>query len=76
MRDVVASARFYGWLLNAWPREWTHRYATVIRQDLEQNVVLVEVPVMLSLVWFANRTTHWFAAEETAIRAPKAQKTT
>ncbi|WP_039850183.1 MULTISPECIES: ACR3 family arsenite efflux transporter [Grimontia] len=22
--------------------------------------VLVEVPVMLSLVWFANRTTHWF----------------
>lgn len=23
--------------------------------------VLVEVPVMLSLVWFANRTHHWFA---------------
>lgn len=23
--------------------------------------VLVEVPVMLSLVWFANRTQHWFA---------------
>ena len=22
--------------------------------------VLVEVPVMLSLVWFANRTSHWF----------------
>jgi ACR3 family arsenite transporter len=22
--------------------------------------VLVEVPVMLSLVWFANRTQHWF----------------
>jgi ACR3 family arsenite transporter len=22
--------------------------------------VLVEVPVMLSLVWFANRTRHWF----------------
>lgn len=31
--------------------------------------VLVEVPVMLSLVWFANRTVHWFPAEETAIRA-------
>ena len=30
--------------------------------------VLVEVPVMLSLVWFANRTAHWFPAEETAIR--------
>ncbi|SJN58234.1 Sodium Bile acid symporter family protein [Vibrio ruber DSM 16370] len=24
--------------------------------------VLVEVPVMLSLVWFANRTQHWFGA--------------
>lgn len=24
--------------------------------------VLVEVPVMLSLVWFANRTRHWFGA--------------
>lgn len=34
--------------------------------------VLVEVPVMLSLVWFANRTTHWFPVEESAIRAPKA----
>jgi ACR3 family arsenite transporter len=33
--------------------------------------VLVEVPVMLSLVWFANRTRHWFPAEETAIRAPR-----
>ena len=33
--------------------------------------VLVEVPVMLSLVWFANRTTHWFPAEESAIRAPR-----
>jgi ACR3 family arsenite transporter len=33
--------------------------------------VLVEVPVMLSLVWFANRTTHWFPAEETAIRATR-----
>jgi ACR3 family arsenite transporter len=25
--------------------------------------VLVEVPVMLSLVAFANRTTHWFGSE-------------
>ena len=31
--------------------------------------VLVEVPVMLSLVWFANRTIHWFPTEETAIGA-------
>lgn len=36
--------------------------------------VLVEVPVMLSLVWFANRTRHWFPAAETPIRTPtKAQ---
>ena len=28
--------------------------------------VLVEVPVMLSLVAFANRTTHWFPKEGTA----------
>ncbi|MFN3972745.1 MAG: ACR3 family arsenite efflux transporter [Gemmobacter sp.] len=33
--------------------------------------VLVEVPVMLSLVWFANRTRHWFPAEETPIRAAR-----
>ena len=33
--------------------------------------VLVEVPVMLSLVWFANRTRHWFPLEETAIRQPR-----
>ncbi|WP_318415813.1 ACR3 family arsenite efflux transporter [Photobacterium leiognathi] len=26
--------------------------------------VLVEVPVMLSLVWFANRTRHWFDENE------------
>ena len=36
--------------------------------------VLVEVPVMLSLVWFANRTRHWFPAEETAIRAARAKE--
>ena len=38
--------------------------------------VLVEVPVMLSLVWFANRTTHWFPEEETAIRAPRTKEQT
>jgi len=26
--------------------------------------VLVEVPVMLSLVWFANRTRHWFLRDK------------
>ena len=38
--------------------------------------VLVEVPVMLSLVWFANRTRHWFPEEETAIRTPKPKEQT
>jgi ACR3 family arsenite transporter len=33
--------------------------------------VLVEVPVMLSLVWFANRTAHWFPEEESAIRVAR-----
>jgi len=36
--------------------------------------VLVEVPVMLSLVWFANRTRHWFPLEETAIRASRTKE--
>ena len=36
--------------------------------------VLVEVPVMLSLVWFANRTRHWFPAEETPIRASRTKE--
>lgn len=32
--------------------------------------VLVEVPVMLSLVAFANRTSHWFPAMETVRKFP------
>ncbi|MFN3846876.1 MAG: ACR3 family arsenite efflux transporter [Paracoccaceae bacterium] len=36
--------------------------------------VLVEVPVMLSLVWFANRTRAWFPAEETPIFAHKTKE--
>ena len=35
------SARFYAWLLGIWPREWTHRYATFIRSDLNLNFVLL-----------------------------------
>ncbi len=35
--------------------------------------VLVEVPVMLSLVWFANRTAHWFPIEETPIAMPRSR---
>lgn len=41
VRDLAASTRFYAWLLNTWPREWTHRYATFIRPDLSLNFVIV-----------------------------------
>ena len=41
VRDLAASTRFYAWLLNGWPKEWTHRYATFIRPDLNLNFVLV-----------------------------------
>ncbi len=36
--------------------------------------VLVEVPVMLSLVAFANRTRHWFPLDEAPIRASRKQE--
>jgi arsenate reductase (thioredoxin) len=35
------SVRFYAWLLDGWPKEWTHRYATFIRHDLKLNFVLL-----------------------------------
>ena len=41
VHDLAASTRFYAWLLNTWPKEWTHRYATFIRPDLGLNFVLV-----------------------------------
>lgn len=41
VNDLPASVRFYAWLLNTWPREWTHRYATFIRADLNLNFVLL-----------------------------------
>jgi protein-tyrosine-phosphatase/catechol 2,3-dioxygenase-like lactoylglutathione lyase family enzyme len=41
VNDLPASARFYAWLLNTWPKEWTHRYATFIRSDLNLNFVLL-----------------------------------
>ena len=39
--DLPASTRFYAWLLDTWPSEWTHRYATFIRPDLNLNFVLL-----------------------------------
>lgn len=41
VRDLPASVRFYAWLLDTWPKEWTHRYATFIRPDLKLNFVLL-----------------------------------
>lgn len=41
VNNLPASVRFYAWLLNIWPKEWTHRYATFIRPDLNLNFVLL-----------------------------------
>ena len=43
LRDALGagSVRFYAWLLGTWPKEWTHRYATFIRPDLDLNFVLL-----------------------------------
>jgi arsenate reductase len=39
--DLPASVGFYAWLLQTWPKEWTHRYATFVRPDLKLNFVLL-----------------------------------
>lgn len=39
--DLPRSTAFYAWLLNTWPKEWTHRYATFSRSDLKLNFVLL-----------------------------------
>jgi arsenate reductase len=39
--DLGASARFYAWLLGTWPKAWTHRYATFVKDDIGLNFVLV-----------------------------------
>ncbi len=41
VNNLADSVRFYAWLLNTWPKEWTHRYATFIRSDLNLNFVLL-----------------------------------
>ncbi|RUR28352.1 glyoxalase/bleomycin resistance/dioxygenase family protein [Vreelandella andesensis] len=41
VNNLPDSVRFYAWLLNTWPKEWTHRYATFIRSDMNLNFVLV-----------------------------------
>lgn len=39
--DLARSAAFYAWLFDCWPKEWTHRYATFARADLNLNFVLL-----------------------------------
>lgn len=39
--SLPESVRFYAWLLDIWPKEWTHRYATFVRPDLKLNFVLL-----------------------------------
>lgn len=41
VNDLAESVKFYAWLLNTWPKEWTHRYAIFIRPDLGLNFVLM-----------------------------------
>lgn len=39
--DLPRSTRFYSWLLGIWPKDWTHRFATFLRPDLNLNFVLL-----------------------------------
>lgn len=39
--DLAAGARFYSWLLDVQPKEWTHRYVTFVSQALRTNFVLL-----------------------------------
>jgi catechol 2,3-dioxygenase-like lactoylglutathione lyase family enzyme len=41
VNDLPQSVRFYAWLLSTWPKDWTHRYATFVRADLNLNFVLL-----------------------------------
>jgi arsenate reductase (thioredoxin) len=41
VKDLAESARFYAWLFGAQPKEWTHRYVTFVRPELNTNFVLL-----------------------------------
>lgn len=41
VRNLARSVAFYAWLLDTWPREWTHRYATFVKPELALNFVLL-----------------------------------
>ena len=38
--DLAAAARFYSWLLDETPKEWTHRYVTFVSERLRTNFVV------------------------------------
>jgi arsenate reductase len=39
--NIATSARFYTWLLDVTPKEWTHRYVTFVSKALRTNLVLL-----------------------------------
>lgn len=41
VNDLATSVGFYAWLFDTWPKDWTHRFATFIRPDLNLNFVIV-----------------------------------
>ena len=41
VNNLAKSTAFYAWLLGGWPKEWTHRYATFVRPELNLNFVLL-----------------------------------
>jgi arsenate reductase (thioredoxin) len=41
VNSLPESVRFYAWLLDSWPKEWTHRHATFVCTDRNLNFVLL-----------------------------------
>lgn len=41
VQDLPRSVAFYAWLLDTWPKTWTHRFATFIKPELKLNFVLL-----------------------------------
>jgi arsenate reductase len=41
VKDLATSSRFYTWLLDVPPKEWTHRYVTFVSERLRTNFVLL-----------------------------------
>lgn len=41
VNDLARSARFYAWLLDEYPKAWTHRYVTFVSERLRTNFVLL-----------------------------------